>query len=174
MYWPGELKTLPQQNKAQQNHVHIFWDELFITSKSSMIFVSVRHEPFTVLLISINFPFYDESLYMIEPMSQLDCELIIQIFDLYMLLLWKKCWCYQIITLHIPQQQSCCDMCKAMTWLNHYRIEISTKILCAQNLIYEIIHFCEMGPRCQEDLFIKLVYWLFLDLNETALQGRSV
>ena len=52
--------------------------------------------------------------------SQRAYELMIEISWKFSLSQFRFSWADQVIILHMPQQLSCCGMCKIVTWLDHY------------------------------------------------------
>ena len=62
------------------------------------------------------------------------------------LLLHKQYWTDQGTFLHMPQQHSCCDMCKIVTWLDPENTNSSQNNFHNTDLWVHNNSTCKMGP----------------------------
>ena len=71
-----------------------------------------------------------------------------------MLLLHGKYTSHQVTILHISQQLSCCDMCKIVTWLDHWNCDLS---IINFDEIWMMIssEVCEKGPMMPWSLHVR-------------------
>ena len=60
------------------------------------------------------------SLERLETVTQMVKMLIIKILEKFLFVYFEKWWSDQLINLHMPQQFSCCDMCKILACLGVY------------------------------------------------------
>ena len=74
-----------------------------------------------------------------EPFLQRFYKLLTQILKQNLLILLDKWWCDHVIILHMSRKLSCRDMCKFVTWCNHY-------IYNYRSLIYTRFHWKAHKP----------------------------